>query len=187
MRDAFLARGIDAISCDLKPTRSPGPHFQCDVRKILYREPWAGIIAHPDCTYITNSGVRWLDRDIGRWKLLYQACEFFKLFLGHPCERVAIENPVPHKYAIGWLGHKYTQTIQPYQFGHTETKRTALWLKGLAPLQETHNVKAMMDRLPKRETNRVHYASPGPLRAQQRSETYAGIAAAMAEQWGMRA
>lgn len=184
VRDAFLRAGIDAVSCDLKPTRAPGPHYQCDVRKVLYREEWAGIIAHPDCTYITNSGVRWLDRDIERWKQLWSATEFFRLFLEHPCPRVCIENPVPHKYGARWIGHDYAQTIQPYQFGHLETKRTALWLKGLPRLQPTNDVEAAMRLLPKRETHKVHYASPGADRAERRSVFYAGIGDAMAAQWG---
>lgn len=195
VRDAFLRAGIDAVSCDLKPSRSPlGEHYQCDVRKVLYREPWAGIIAHPDCTYITNSGVQWLFdggastadclKGVDRWRALWTACEFFRLFLEHPCPRVCIENPIPHKYAAQWIGPKYAQTVQPYQHGHLETKRTALWLKGLPKLQATDNVEAAMRLLPKRDTHKVHYASPGADRAERRSVFYAGIGDAMAAQWG---
>lgn len=143
------------------------------------------IIAHPECTYLTNAGVRWLDTDPARWKSLYEACQFFNFFLDHDCPRIAIENPIPHKYAVAWLRRMYTQAIQPWQFGHTETKRTCLWLKGLPPLVETHNVKALMDQLPKHESNKVHYASPGPDRWKLRSRTYPGIADAMAAQWGL--
>lgn len=194
VRDAFLRAGIDAVSCDLKPTRSPGPHFQRDVREVLYREDWAGIIAHPDCTYATNAGVRWLFdkgpstetvlKGVDRWLALWNSAEFFRLFLDHPCQRVCIENPVPHKYAARLIGQKFTQTIQPYEYGHLETKRTALWLKGLPLLQPTSNVEAAMRLLPKRETHKVHYASPGADRAERRSVFFAGVGDAMAAQWG---
>jgi hypothetical protein len=182
-REAFAKLGHDAMSCDLLPTEQPGNHYQGDVRDVL-GEHWDMIIAHPDCTYITNSGVRWLDTDITRWKKLYEACEFFKLFLNHPCEKIIIENPIPHKYGAEWIGKKYTQTIQPWMFGHTETKRTCLWLKGVPELVETNNVKALMDSIPKKETNKVHYASPGPDRWKERSRTYQGISDAMAMQYG---
>jgi hypothetical protein len=102
--------------------------------------------------------------------------EFFKAFLNVGCERVAIENPIPHKYALEIIGRKYDQIIQPWQFGHGETKATCLWLKGLAKLQHTEIVEG---REPK-----CHYASPGPDRWKERSVTYKGIAKAMAEQWG---
>jgi hypothetical protein len=184
VRDAFARRGHDAMSCDFHATETPGNHYQGDVRDVLYSRLWDLIIAHPDCTYITNSGVRWLDTDIGRWKKLYEACAFFKLFLNHQCPRIAIENPIPHKYGAEWIGTKYTQTIQPWQFGHTETKRTCLWLKGLPPLIETNNVRHLMAGMSKKETDKVHYASPGPDRWKDRSRTYQGVADAMAEQWG---
>jgi hypothetical protein len=183
VRDALIARGLDAMSCDLFPSDRPGPHYEGDVRDILFSRKWDGIIAHPDCTYITNSGVRWLDRDIGRWKLLYEACEFFRLFLEIDCEHVCIENPIPHKYAAGWIGAEYTQLIQPWMFGHTETKATCLWLKNLPRLTETNNVREKMKAMPKNQTDLCHYASPGPERARIRAETKQGIADAMADQW----
>lgn len=174
-RDAFLRLGHDAMSCDLLPTDVPGPHYQGDVRDVL-GERWDLIIAHPECTYITNSGVRWLDRDITRWKKLYEACQFFKLFLDHPCERVAIENPIPHKYARDWIGTRYSQIIQPWQFGHGETKATCLWLKGLPKLTPTDIVSG--------REGRIHMLPPSEDRWKIRSETYMGIANAMASQWG---
>ena len=183
VRDAFTKLGHDAMSCDLLETESPGNHFKGDVREVL-GGGWDLMIAHPDCTYIANSGVSWLDRDITRWKKLYSACDFFKLFLNHPCAKVVIENPIPHKYGLNWIGQKYSQTIQPYQFGHLETKRTCLWLKGVDPLVETNNVKAEMDLLPKNQSNRLHYLPPSPDRWKQRSRTFQGIADAMAMQWG---
>lgn len=113
-----------------------------------------------------------------------KGAEFFKLFLGHPCEKIAIENPIMHKYAIDIIGRKHDQLVQPYQFGHTERKATCFWLKGLPPLQETNNVKDEMDKLPKREQQRLHYLPPSADRAKLRSKTFEGIANAMADQWG---
>lgn len=178
VRDAFAARGHNAISCDFEPTEKPGKHYQGDVLDILYHD-WDMIIAHPSCTYIANSGVRWLykegEKNWPRWNELEKAVEFFNLFLNHPCERIAIENPVPHKHA-GLP--PYAQTIQPYEFGHTTSKRTCLWLKGLPKLVPT-------DLIPKdRHTYEIHLASPGPNRWKERSRTFQGIADAMADQWG---
>lgn len=175
VRNAFAAQGFIAWSCDLLPTESPGNHYQGDVRDLL-GDQWDLIVAHPECTYITNSGVRWLDTDASRWKKLWSACEFFKLFLNHPCPRVAVENPIPHKYAAGWIREPYSQTIQPWQFGHGETKATCLWLKGLPPLAPTDVVEG--------REHRIHKMSPGPDRWKERSRTYPGIAEAMARQWG---
>ena len=174
VRDAFLDRGHDAVSCDLLPSESPGPHYRCDVRSVL-SEQWDLIIAHPPCTRLANSGVRWLhERNL--WADLDGAAAFFRLFLDHPCERVAIENPIPHKYALQRIGPKYTQVVQPWQFGHGETKAICLWLKGLPKLRPTDVVEG-------REA-RVHRMPPGPQRAKERSRFFVGIADAMAEQWG---
>lgn len=182
-RDAFIAKGHNAMSCDLLPTEQPGPHHQGDVRDILYQD-WDLIIAHPPCTYLANSGVRWLHSDKSRWGELDKAAEFFKLFLDHPCEKICIENPVMHKYAIERIGIKQTQTIQPYEHGEMETKRTGLWLKGLPEIQPTLNVKEEMLKLPYSERAKVHCTAPGPDRWKERSRTYLGIANAMANQWG---
>ena len=183
VRDSFIEKGHDAISCDLLPTDSPGPHYQGDVRELLSAH-WDLIIAHPECTYITNSGVSHLHKDVTRWKKLYEACEFFKLFLNSKCDRVCIENPIPHKYGRDWIGQKYSQIIQPWMFGHLEQKATCLWLKGLDPLVPTNNVKAEMMKLPDNERQRLHYLPPSLDRWKLRSTTYQGIANAMADQWG---
>lgn len=177
VRDSFSAKGWDAWSCDFHPTETPGNHHQGDVREILDQH-WDMLIAHPDCTYITNSGVRWLDRDIDRWKKMWEACEFFRLFLNHPCPLKCVENPIPHKYAARWIGQTYTQMIQPWQFGEPYTKATCLWLTGLPKLKPTNIVS---ERKPA-----CWLESPGPERAKNRSRTYPGIAAAMAEQWGFQ-
>lgn len=175
VRDAFLAAGHDAMSCDLLPTESPGPHYVGDVRDVL-DDSWDLLIAHPPCTYLTNSGVRWLHERPERWELMREGAEFFRLLLDAPIPRVAIENPVMHKYAGEIIGRPFSQSIQPWQFGHPETKRTCLWLRRLPPLVPTRVVHG-------REA-RVHRMPPGPDRWKERSRFYPGIARAMAEQWG---
>jgi len=173
VRDAFTAAGHDAMSCDILDTESPGPHYKGDVRDVLAQQ-WDMIIAHPPCTRLTNAGVRWLhERNL--WEDLNEACRFFNLFLEHPCERIAVENPIMHKYAVARVGRKPDQIIQPWQFGHGETKGVGLWLKGLPKLTPTNIVEG-------REA-RVHRMSPGPDRSKLRSRFFEGIAAAMAEQW----
>ncbi len=184
VRDAFIAKGHNAVSCDILPTDLPGPHVQGDVTALLNQQ-WDMIIAHPPCTYFANSGVCWLHKDQSRWVKLDEAAKFFNLFLDHPCPKICIENPVPHKYAVERIGgRKYTQTVQPYMFGHPESKRTCLWLKGLPPLLPTKDVKAEFQVLPKSQGQRLHYLPPSPERAKLRSKTFQGIADAMAAQWG---
>lgn len=141
------------------------------------------IIAHPECTRLTNAGVRWLhERQL--WQELDGACDFFNLFLDHPCKKIVIENPVPHKYAVERLRRNYDPTIQPYHHGHMESKRTCLWLKGVDPLRPTNNVEVEMRKLPYAERNKIHYATPGPDRWKIRSKTFSGIADAFGDQWG---
>lgn len=182
VRESFAKLGFDVWSCDLLPTDIPGQHFQCDVREILDKN-WDLAIFHPSCTYLTNSGVCHLHKDPDRWAKLDEAGEFFKLLLNAPIPRIAIENPIPHKYAIDRIGRKYDQIIQPWQFGHTESKATCLWLKNLPKLVETNNVKAEMMLLPDRERQRLHYLPPSTDRWKIRSKTYQGIADAIADQW----
>lgn len=140
------------------------------------------MVAHPPCTYLANSGVRWLYGgkgnvvDEARWKQMEAAAIFFKHLLESDISKVAIENPIMHRYATEIIGRKHDQIIQPWQFGHGETKATALWLKNLPPLVPTDIVE---ERKP-----RVHWESPSPNRWRNRSRTYEGIAKAMAEQWG---
>ena len=200
VRDAFTRRGIAAVSCDLKASRSPhGLHYQGDVRDILYR-PWAGVIAHPTCTFLTNSGVRWyttptkdptIPWGAARWDCLREGAAFFRLFVdyaeAHPDVPVAIENPVMHKHAIALIGRKHDQTVQPFHFGDMQSKRTAWWLyNGLPLLVPTNDVEAEMRKLPIAAYSKVHYASPGADRAQERSEFFPGMADALACQWGLR-
>lgn len=183
VRDAFTALGHDAISCDLLPTDSPGKHYQGDVFDII-GDGFDLMIAHPPCTFLTNAGVTWLHRKPGRWEEMREGAEFFKKLLNAPIERIAVENPIMHKYAKEIIGQSQSQIIQPYQFGHLEQKATGLWLKNLPLLQPTNNVKEEMLKLPANVRQRLHYLPPSPNRWKLRSTTFIGIAEAMASQWG---
>lgn len=184
VRDAFAALGHDAWSCDLLPTEAPvrmkfAQHYQGDVRDVLY-DDWDLIVAHPPCTDLAVSGAAWFaeKRADGRQQA---AIAFFMLFARLKCERVAIENPVG---IMSTVWREPDQIIQPWQFGHPEQKATCLWLKNLPKLTTTRNVYAEMMRLPKNQRERQHYLPPSPDRGKLRSETYQGIADAMAGQWG---
>jgi hypothetical protein len=184
VRDAFIACGHEAMSCDILPTDVPGPHYQGDVRDVL-GDGWDLMVAHPPCTYMTNAGVTWLHKDPTRWAKLDDAAAFFKLLLDAPIEKIAVENPIMHKYAKERIGGvKQTQVVQPWMFGHKEQKATCLWLKNLPPLVPTDNVKEAMMALPDNERQRLHYLPPSADRWKKRSETFLGIAQAMANQWG---
>jgi hypothetical protein len=175
VRDAFAARGHDAWSCDLLPTESAGQHYVGDVRDILY-DGWDLMIGHPPCTYLANSGVQWLYRREGRWEQMREGAEFFRMLLNAPIPRIAIENPIMHRYAKEIIGAPPTQTVQPWMFGHGESKATCLWLKNLPALTPTNIVSEREQRIWK--------LPPSTDRWKLRSVTYAGIADAMAEQWG---
>lgn len=176
VRDAFAAVGHDAWSCDLLPSERGGPHIQADLRKVIEWNSWDFIGFHTDCTYMCNSGVRWLTTDPSRWSKLDAACELFNLCLRHPAKGY-LENPIPHKHAVQRIDRNYDQVIQPWQFGHGETKATCLWLKNLPKLTPTNIVAG-------REA-RIHKMPPSPDRWKERSKTYSGIAKAMAEQWSV--
>ena len=165
------------MSCDLLPTESPGPHYQGDVLDLIGEnaDMWDLMIAHPPCTYLANSGVRWLKGNAVRHAQLDEAGLFFKRLLNADIPRIAIENPIMHKYAVNIIGRRQDQLIQPWQFGHGETKAICLWLKNLPKLEPTNIVEGREPR--------VHHASPGPNRWKERSRFYTGIADAMAEQW----
>jgi hypothetical protein len=183
VREAFRKLGHDAWSCDLLPSDDNSPyHIQGDVLDIL-NDGWDMMIAHPPCTYLTNSGVTWLYKNPLRWKDLINGAVFFRKLWQANIRLKAIENPIMHKYAKAIIGGTQTQVIQPYHFGHLEQKATTLWLVGLPPLVSTTNLKAETFALPNKERQRLHWASPGPDRWKLRSETYQGIADAMAAQW----
>jgi hypothetical protein len=184
VREAFNAfHGVRAISCDLLPPEDGRVdyHYQGDIRELL-KQKWDLAIFFTPCTYLCNSGVRWLKTEMGRWDKMVQDAELFNLCMNSDIPFIVNENPIQHKYAREWI-RKYDQIIQPYQFGHPERKATCLWLKGLPKLTETNNVKHIMDSLPKKESQRIHYMSPSKNRGLERSITYSGIATAMAEQW----
>lgn len=171
VRDAFAARGHFAVSCDLLPAESGGPHYQGDVRDLI--ENWGGwdlLIAHPPCTHLAVSGARWFK---GKADEQAGALEFVRYLMAAPIPRICIENPVS---VISSQIRKPDQSIQPWQFGHGEVKRTCLWLKNLPRLKPTNIVSG-------REA-RVHRMPPGPDRWKERSRTLQGIADAFAEQWG---
>jgi hypothetical protein len=180
VRDAFIRAGHDAYSCDVLETERPGPHYLCDVR-LLLALPWDLLIAHPPCTYLARSGVRWLKdqpplksgKPVGaeRRALLDESLTFFQSLWEAPIARKCVENP--RSFLIPWPA---TQYIQPWQFGHGESKETGLWLENLPPLTPTNIVEGREPR--------IHRMPPGPDRARERSRTYQGIADAMAAQWG---
>jgi site-specific DNA-cytosine methylase len=172
VRDAFSKLGHEAMSCDLLPTDVPGPHYQGDVRDVL-DYPWDIMIAHPPCTDLSVSGARHFEakRLDGRQQA---SASFFMMLAKVDIPRIAIENPV---CVMSSLWRKPDQIIHPWQFGHGETKATCLWLKGLNKLVPTNIVDG-------REA-RVHKMPPSENRWKLRSETYQGIADAMANQWGL--
>lgn len=183
VRDAFAARGHDAWSCDLLPTETPGNHIQGDVLAVL-GAGWDLMVAHPPCTYLALSGVRWLYSDPTRWRDLVDGAVFFRELWHAPIQRVAVENPLMHRWASKIVGDKQSQVIQPWMFGHAEQKATGLWLRGLPPLFATSDARHAMAEVTDAERNRIHRMPPGPDRWRERSRTYAGIAEAMADQWG---
>jgi len=171
VRDAFIARGHDAMSCDLLDTERPGPHYKGDVRDVLY-DGWDMMIAHPPCTHLAVSGARYFKekKADGRQQ---EALDFVQLLMNAPIQKIAVENPIG---IISSRIRKPDQIIQPWMFGHGETKATCLWLKNLSLLVPTDIVKG--------REHRIHRMPPSFDRAKNRSRTYQGIANAMAKQWG---
>ena len=168
VRDAFIKKGHDATSCDLLPTEREGPHYECDVRDIITLN-WDLMIAHPPCTHLAVSGARWFK---DKQEEQREALDFVRLLLNAPIENIALENPIS---IISTRVCKPTQIIQPWMFGHGETKATCFWLKNLPKLEPTDVVEG--------RENRVHRMAPSKDRWKNRSRTYTGIARAMAEQW----
>lgn len=201
---AFRARGHNAFSCDIIEPSGGHPewHIQEDVTELinghcvfvtldgklhqeLSNKKWDLIIAHPPCTFLTVSGNRWFNvekygqKALERYAKREQAIKFFMMFVYADCDHIAIENPVGH---ISTAYRKPDQIINPWQFGHTQQKKTCLWLRGLPKLQETNNVYDKMMTLPKKERAIIWWMGSG--HAKERSKTFEGIADAMAEQWG---
>jgi hypothetical protein len=182
VRDAFIRGGHDAMSCDLLPTDAPGPHYQGDVRDVIHAQ-WDLMIAHPPCTHLAVSGAAWFKNKKADGRQA-AAISFFMELVKADIPKIVIENPV---CIMSSLYRKPDQIIQPYMFGHKETKATCLWLKGLSPLVSTDDVKQETMLLPERERMRIHYLPPGPDRWKERSKTFQGVADAMANQWGSEA
>ena len=169
VREAFRARGHDAWSCDLLPSERPVPHIQRDVLTML-EDGWDLMIAHPPCTHLAVSGARWFSE---KEEQIAGALRFVRALFDAPIERIALENPIS---IISTNIRKPDQIIQPWQFGHGETKATCLWLKNLPKLAPTDIVEG--------RRGRVHHEPPSPDRWKNRSRTLQGIADAMADQWG---
>jgi hypothetical protein len=185
VRDAFISRGHDAMSCDLLPTESDGPHYEGDIRDILDGE-WDLMIAHPPCTYLSSSGLHWNKRRPERAAQTEEALSFVQLLLNAPIERIALENPVG---CIGTRIRPADQYVHPHQFGDDASKRTGLWLKGLPKLLPTELVEPRMVQGKPRWGNQTdsgqNRLGPSVDRWALRSKTYQGIADAMADQWGV--
>jgi len=169
VRDAFIRGGHDAMSCDLLPTDVPGPHYKGDVMDVI-GAGWDLMIAHPPCTHLAVSGSRWFKDKVSEQAI---ALDFVRLLLNSSIKKIALENPIS---VISSKIRKPDQIIQPWQFGHGETKATCFWLKDLPKLIPTNIVSG-------REA-KVHKMPPSPDRWKLRSKTYQGIADAMAQQWG---
>lgn len=191
IRDAMLARGIDAVSCDLKDTRSPGPHIKGDALEQIGRR-WSGVIAHPVCRRLTNAGAKHLyvdglkvnGPDPVMWDDMRKGAAFFNAFKKANAPRIAIENPIPHCHARALIGAP-TQYVQPWWFGDPFFKTTGWWLYGLPPLTPTNKLTPPKPGTEEHKRwSAVHREPPGPDREERRSQTYPGHAAAIAEQWG---
>ena len=183
VRDAFIALGHDAISCDLLPTDKPGPHYQGDIYDLL-NQKWDLIIMHPPCTALCVSGNAWYGFGQAKYNERLEAVEW-TVKLWEACKKVSdkvcFENPVGVLPRLG--GMPKPSYVQPYQFGHMEQKKTGLFLHGLPALKDSENVYESMMLLPKNERERMHYLPPSKDRWKIRSTTYKGIADAMASQW----
>lgn len=197
VREAFARLGHDAWSCDMLDTEIPGQHLKGDALAAMVSGEWDMVLAFPPCTYLTNSGVRWLYGASGgtkqidpvRWAQMEAGARFFRSFFNYYAGPVCVENPTMHGHAAELIPAdlwELRQRVQPWMFGHMESKATMLHLRGLPALVPTNNVRAEMDKLPKAQTQRVWLCPPGPDRWMMRSRTFPGIAEAMAAQWGGR-
>jgi hypothetical protein len=177
VRDAFIRKGHEAVSCDLLPTDSEGPHIVGDALEVIWNYKWDLMIAHPPCTHLAVSGSRWFYKKRTEQEI---ALQFVRSLMDAPINKICIENPIS---IISSKIRKPDQIIQPYMFGHLARKSTCLWLVGLPKLVPTTDLKAELKALPKSLQNPLHYLPPSPDRGKKRSVTYNGIALAMASQW----
>jgi len=180
VREAFRAKGHDAWSCDLLPSEIPGQHIQGDILQVLF-DKWDLMIAHPPCTFLCSSGLHWNKRKPGRELLTDLAVDFAQMLLKSSAPMIALENPIG---CLSTRVRKPDQIIQPWQFGHPESKATCLWLKGLPLLRPTNILELPPSgRWSNQTPSRQNKLGPSPQRAMNRSRTYPGIADAMASQW----
>jgi len=184
VRDAFIERGHDAISCDLEPSERTGPHYQGDVRDILYSENWDLLIGHPPCTYLTTAANRFYNSP-GRREKREDAIKFFTELINAPVPHIAIENPVGY---INSIYREPDQIVQPYYFGHQVKKTTCLWLKNLPSLKPTNLLEEPKDYKTYRNGKNASWcervSGTKAQKAKIRSRTFQGLAEAMADQWG---
>lgn len=188
IRDALRAQNIDAWSCDILATEgNPRWHIQGDYIPLL-KESWDGLIAHPECYRLANCANKWFTGRYARpefWEERELAIKAFQIFQGETVSHiplVAIENPQPSGYVMQYIG-KYTQKVQPWQFGDMQQKGVCWWLKGFKPLLETHNVYEDMMKLPIKDRQKCFYEPPGPQRKKNRNRFFKGMAKAIAQQW----
>lgn len=195
----MIARGIDAVSCDIKPSKTLGPHIQGDVTPLLQKR-WAGVVAHPECTYLTNAGAKHLyvggrrfnedgtenPMDTQRVWSCVAAAKFFKECLNANSDKVAVENPIMHELAFALVGTRATQFVQPWWFGDPMFKATGFHLRGLPKLQPTNKLTPPESGTEEhKKWSWVFRMPPSPERSAKRAETAQGIADAIADQWGL--
>ena len=180
VRDAFTRAGHEAVSCDLLPTDSPGPHYKSDIEDVIGYSHWDLMIAHPPCTHLAVSGAAWF-KEKRKSGVQQKALAFVQMLMDADIDKICVENPVS---IVSTKIRKPDQIIQPWMFGHKETKATCLWLKGLPKLTPVTDLKAETMALPKNQRMRLHYLPPSEDRWKLRSTTFTGIADAMASQWG---
>lgn len=190
VRDAFIALGHEAMSCDLLETEAPGPHYKGDVRDVLVPGRWDLMVAHPPCTFLCSSGLHWNTRRNAAGELVYPqrvaeteaSLDFVRMLLSAPVPRIALENPIG---CISSRIRKPDQIIQPFQFGHPESKQTCLWLVGLPKLVPTEVLEKPASGYWANQTpSGQNKLGPSDDRWKERSKTYSGIARAIAAQWG---
>ena len=174
-RDAFRRRGFNAISCDLEPSERPGPHIQADAREVM-QDRWDLVIAHPPCTFLCAAGVQYMHSRPEQWiPGLEEGADFFLACLNANSPRIAVENPIPHRFAVEKIGRKYDIKVHPWQFGSTDKKDLCFWLKGLPGLKPTKIVTP---------NTRMRDLPPSKDRSKIRSRTDLEVANVMAMQWG---
>ena len=186
VKDAFIKQGYDAVSCDLRKSESNlGKHYQEDILEHLnkHSQEYDLMIAHPPCTYLSNSGVRWLYEKEKRWKKMIDAGLLFRKLYNQDIPHIAIENPIMHKWGRKVIGiGKQDQSFQPYHFGEKEQKRICLWLKNLPKLEYSKDLSKQVKDMDRKDLQKKYWM--GSNSSKERSRFFPGVAEAMAKQWG---